>query len=213
MANELLPAIDASGKWKLKAPFDTQLATDVAYTCKEIRKLSAVVAAGFDAKAEWYDYNEIPEATYNQHVADDISVITLVSSTGAWLNVPSPYLDGWPSADVVPYVVIGMIADLGPLPNTIDPGFLTTKVKNLIKDTLGHEPDIQYVALSEVTNKAFADHEALETLRQTNITDSNTDYARRLKAEDELVKAKAEIAALQQFILDSGVTIPVVTEP
>ena len=208
MAAELLPAVGASGQWKLKPPFDTQLIAGLAYTCKAIRKLSEVVATGIDAKAEYYDKNSIDAAVYDQHVLADISIVTLISSSGNWLFVPGPYLDGWPSSDVIPYVVMGLIANLGAIPNTLDPSFLKEKVRNAIKAALGHDPEIDFVTLSEVTNKTFADHEALENLRQTMITDSNTDYIKRLNAEAALVKAQAQIVALQQFIIDSGLVIP-----
>lgn len=209
MANELLPSIGMSGQWKLKAPFDTKIVANLTYTCKEVRKLGAMIAAGVDAFEEFYVPNEITRDVYDQHVASDISVITLSSSSGNWINVPTPYLDGWPNANVIPYVVVGLIADIGALPNTIDPTFLAEKVKNTIMSSLGHEPEITFVALSEVTNMPFDEHEALENLRKSNIADDNTDYSRRIKAEDDLAKARAEIAALQQFIIDSGVPVPV----
>lgn len=211
MANELLPSIGMSGQWKLKAPLDTKIVAKLAYTCKEVRKLGAIIAAGIDAFEEFYVPNDIPREVYDQHIADDISIITIVSSTGAWLNVPTPYLDGWPNANVIPYVVVGLVAEIGAIPNTLDPTFLIEKVRNTIKGSLGHEPNITLVALSEVENMPFEDHEAMETLRKSNITDDNTDYSRRIKAEDDLAKARAEIAALQKFIIDSGIPVPVVT--
>jgi hypothetical protein len=210
MANELLPSVGMSGQWKLKAPFDSKIVANLAYTCRAVRKLGEVIAAGIDAFEEYYVPNSIGRDVYDQHVASDVSIIVMSSSSGSWLNVPSPYLDGWPDANVVPYVVVGMVADIGALPNTIDPTFLSEKVRNTIKNALGHDPVIQFVALSEVSNMPFAEHEALEVLRKSNITDDNTDYSRRLKAEDELVKARAEIAALQKFIIDSGIPVPVV---
>lgn len=209
----LLPALGASGKWKLKAPFDTQLQGDLAYRCESIRYLSEVVASGFDAFNEIYVPNGISQATYDGHVADGIAIITLVSTTGSPLIIPSPYLDGWPSSNVVPYAVIGAVVTLGALPNTLDPSFLTPKIVNAIKAALGHVPEVQYVALSEVTNVEFSQHQNLENLRQANIVDDNSDYVRRLKAEADLIKANDTIAKLQQFIIDSGIPIPIVPGP
>lgn len=202
--NELLPAIGASGNWKLKTPYDTQYVSGLAYTCRAINKLSAVVALGIDAKAEYYDKYEIPEAVYNDHVQKDISIVTLVSSAGNFLFVPSTYIEGKPTNDAVPYVVMGMLITLGAIPNTFDPTFLKTKVENVIKANLGHDPEIEFVALSEVTNKAWDDHTALENTRISALEDSSTDYVRRVKAEEELVQARAQIQALQQYIIDQG---------
>jgi hypothetical protein len=210
MANELLPTIGSSGLWKVKAPFDTQLIASLSYTCKAVRKLAEFVATGADVFADHYEPNNIPQSVYQQHVNADISLVTLMSSTGNWLVVPTPYLDGWPSNDIVPYVILGMVVTLGAIPNTIDPGFLEPVVKNAIAASLGHVPEIQFVALSGVTNKVYSDHEALENLRKSNIKNDNSDYVRRLKAETDLVAARAQIAALQKFIIDSKVPIPTV---
>lgn len=208
MATELLPAIGASGSWTLKPPYDTQLISGLAYTCKAIRKLSEVVATGIDAKAEYYDANGIDPSVYDANVAADISIVTLTSSSGNWLFVPTPYLSGWPTGDAVPYVVLGMIVNLGALPNTLDPTFLIEKVSNVITSNLGNVPDIEFVALSEVTNKTWDVHEGLEAARQNNITDDNTDYIRRVNAEAALATAQATIQALQQFIIDAGLVPP-----
>lgn len=205
---ELLPSVGASGDWKVKAPFTNLYIAGTAYACKEIRKLSAVVAVGVDAYNEYYVAQGLTQAQYDADVANDISIVTLLSAAGNWLFIPSTYLDGWPSNDAVPYVVLGAVINLGPLPNTVDPSFLTPKIQNLIKDALGHDVDVEYVALSDVTNKTFADHTALEQARQNNITDSNTDTTRRIQAENDLASARSEIAALQQVIIDAGIVLP-----
>lgn len=205
---ELLPGLGASGQWKLKPPFNDKLIANLAYTCKAVRKLSEVVATGIDAKAEYYTKYNIDDSVYDQHVKDDISIVTIISSAGNWLFVPSPYLDGWPSGDAVPYAVIGLVANLGALPNTIDPSFLTPIVKNAVVAALGHDPDISFVVLSEVTNKTFAEHESMEVHRQSLITDDNSDYVKRVKAEQALTMALAQNQALQQFIINSGLVVP-----
>lgn len=202
--SELLPAIGASGNWKLKAPYDAQYIAGLAYSCRAINKLSAVVTLGLDAKAEYYDKNGLSQEIYDDHVAKDISILTLVSSAGNYIFVPAPYVDGWPTNDAVPYVVMGMLINLGALPNTIDPTFLKTKVENVILANLGHQPEIEFVTLSEVTNKSWDDHTSLENARQSALEDSSTDYVRRVNAEEELLQARAQIQALQQYIIDQG---------
>lgn len=209
MAGELLPSVGSSGDWKVKAPFDTKYVAGLAYGCKAVRELSEVVGTGINAFAEYYQKNGLSKETYEAHVADNIAIITLVSSAGNWLHIPSPYVTGWPSTDVVPYVVMGMVITLGAIPNTLDPTFLTPKVSNAIKAALGHTPEIQYVALSEVANKKWSDHTSLETARKTAISDEYSDYIRRVNAEDELVKAKAEIQALQQYIISKNILPPI----
>lgn len=210
MARAILPALGSSGLWKLKAPFDTKIIASVAYSCQAISLISALVASGLDVFEEYYVSNGLTQAAYDADVLDGSSIITLVSTTGVSLQVPSTYIDGWPSSDVVPYVVMGAIVVLGALPNTLDPEFLAPKLKNVVKNSLGNDATVEFVVMSEVTNKMFSDHTALENARKANISDDNSDYVRRLKAEADLVAAKATIAALQQFIIDSGVPIPVV---
>jgi len=208
MASELLPGIGSAGDWKLKPPFDSLYVAGLAYTCKAIRKLSEIVATGIDAQGTYYTPNNLTADQYAADVAADVSIVTLCSSSGNWLFVPSTYLLGWPSNDSVPYVVLGMVINLGAIPNTLDPTFLTPVVQNAIKAALGHDPDIEYVTLSETTNKTWDDHTSLENLRLANITDDNSDYVKRLNAEAALTAAQAQITALQQFIINSGLSIP-----
>lgn len=206
----VLPTIGVSGSWKLKAPLDTKLLPSMSYSCQGIQSLLSVIASGRDVFAEDYEPNGISQATYDEHVAEGISIISLVSSTGVSLNVPSPYLDGWPSSDVIPYVVMGALVTLGAIPNTLSPEFLTPIIQNAVKAALGNDAAVEYVTMGEVQNILFSDHTALEIARKANIDNNNTDYVRRLKAEADLVAARATIAALQKFIKDSGVPIPVV---
>lgn len=203
--NEVLPADGATGQWRLKAPFDTKIVNGLAYTCYGKNTIGVLNAQGVEVFAEYYEKNGIDRDTYELHAKEDRTICTLLSSAGDWLQIPSPYLSGWPSADVVPYVVVGMFLTLGALPNTIDPSFLTDKVKNVVKASLGLEPDVEYIAMTEITHKEWSLHESLEQARKTATADDNSDLARRLKAEDDLIAAKVQIAALQQYIIDSGI--------
>lgn len=208
MATELLPGIGVSGDWTLKTPLDTKYTAGLTYTCKAIRKISEMVANGVDVLNLVYIPNGLDQAAYDDNVKNDYSVVTLQSTSGALLLVPSPYLGGWPSADSVPYVVMGMVINLGAIPNTIDPTFLTDKVEPVIKAALGLDPEIHYVTLSETANKTWDDHVANENARTAAITDENSDYIKRVNAEAALTDAQAQIAALQQVIIDAGLTIP-----
>lgn len=208
MASELLPAIGAAGDWKLKTPFDTKYTAGMAYSCRAINKISSLVSTGIDVLDTLYIPNGLTADNYAADVAADLSMVTLQSSSGQVIILPSSYLLGWPSNDAVPYVVLGMVINLGAIPNTIDPTFLTPKVAAVIKAALGHDADIEYVTLSETTNKTWDDHTSLENLRLANVTDDNSDYVKRLNAEADLTAAQAQITALQQFIIDSGLTVP-----
>lgn len=209
--SSILPAIGSSGFWKLKAPFDNTLNSSVAYSCRAITLLSQAVSDGVEVFEDIYVPLNISQAVYDEHVAAGISLVTLSSTVGEIAIIPSPYIDGWPSNDVVPYVVMAAVVVLGAIPNTLDPTYLTPILQNAVKAALGNTPDVEYVTVSDVTNKLYSDHEAMENARQANIEDDNSDYVRRLIAEEHLVKARGEIAALQKFIIDSGIPIPVVT--
>jgi hypothetical protein len=197
-----------SGDWTLKAPLDTKITPNLAYTCKSLRKISEMVANGIDVLNLVYIPNGLTQDDYNDGVANDWSVVTLQAASGLMVLVPSPWLAGWPSADSVPYVVMGMIINLGAIPNTIDPTFLTDKVEPVIKAALGLDPEIHYATLSETATKTWDDHVAQENARTAAITDENSDYIKRVNAEADLAAAQAQIAALQQVIIDAGLTIP-----
>lgn len=206
--SELLPGMGASGHWRLKAPFDNALVPGLAYICQAQQSVGMMLATGMNVYEEIYDKWKIEIEVYDKHVADNITICTLISSSGNFVFVPAVYIDGWPSNDSIPYVVLGLFATLGAIPNTLDPSFLIDKVKNLIKSSIGLAADIEFVAMSEVENIAWVDHQAMEVARKTLITDDNSDYAKRVKAEADLNAARVQIQALQKFIVDSGIPVP-----
>jgi len=200
MANEILPSIGAKGAWNLKAPYNSLLIADLEYECKAIRKLSELLTTGVDVFTLYYDNVGVNKTVFDDHVKNDYSIISMVSTSGKWLFIPSPFINGWPDSNVVPYVVMGLLANLGPIPNTLNPTFLIDKVKNVIQANIGLTPTVQFITLSEPKNKSWLDHDSLETLRLSNITDTSTDYVRRLKAEDDLEKALLKINQLETWI-------------
>ena len=196
---QILPSIGAEGAWQLKAPFDEKIESSLSYKCVAIRKISEMVTTGVDVLNTHYIPNGLLESNYNDDVGDDVSIVTLVSSSGAWVFVPTSYIVGWPSADSVPYAVVAMACVLGALPNTVDASFLIEKVKNVIQANLGHEPEIYLMTVSVTVMKTQEQHESLEAARRANVSDSMTDYNAKNTLQEQLDAANETIRQLMGY--------------
>lgn len=196
---QILPSIGAEGAWQLKAPFDEKISSELSYKCVAIRKISEMVTTGIDVLNTHYIPNGLLKTDYDADVIVDASVVTLVSSSGSWVFVPTTYILGWPSADSVPYAVVAMGVVLGALPNTVDASFLIDKVKNVIRANLGNEPEILLMTVSETTMKTQEQHESLEAARQANITETMTDYNAVQVLQAQLDAANETIRQLMEY--------------
>lgn len=194
----MIPTLGASGAWTLKVPFDAQIVADRAYTCQAIRYISEMVAKGEEVKNQYYIRYGLTDAEYKQDADANVAIVTLISSSGDYVHVPSSYIVGWPAADGVPYAVLAAGVVLGALPNTFDPTFLTTELKAFIKARIGLEPEITYATVSEVSIKSQDQHGVLESAREAAKTINQTMF-QQLDAANARI---AELESLNQSLVD-----------
>jgi hypothetical protein len=196
----VLPSLGSSGAWTLKTPFDALIVSNLAYTCQEVRRITTMVGQGVDVFTQHYARHGLTKAEYDQDVQNDVSMITLITSSGDWLFVPSSYVTGWPAADGVPYATIAAAIVLGALPNTVDPSFLTEDLKAFIKARLGLVPDISYVVVSETVMKDQNQHEILEIARENAKEVDKTLFSQLQDAEATIASQKQTIDNLTAYI-------------
>jgi hypothetical protein len=77
MGTSLVPQIGAAGIYTLLSPFDTMLVSGVNYTCKAVRTIDDLLAAGVDPYAAYYNPTGTPidKATYTADVAAGVQII------------------------------------------------------------------------------------------------------------------------------------------
>lgn len=198
-----LPSIGSHGIWTLMDPFQNALVTGVGYTCLAVRNLSDITVAGGDAYNDYYFENySIPQIKFDEDVRNEVCIISLQSSAGTVVYVPSSYILKFPATGGVPYTAIALAVSLGAIPDSLDLSFVKAKITQVVHDALGVNPTIQLAAQSESTLVPQVAHASYEAARQLNITERQTDYSKYLEAAAARDKALQQITALTQYIKD-----------
>lgn len=197
----LIPPIGTAGIYQLKAPFASHLQPSVSYRCDAVRRVSDMVEAGIDPFAEFYETNGIDESKYNQDLLNNVCIVSLVSAAGHWVYVPSSYILSYPNVNGVPYRVMLLGVELGPIPDYMDLSVVKSSVADVVRDTIGITPQIKEVAISPIQNFSQNDHDVVEANRQAAILSSPTWKAKYLDIERRftaLQQAYNELAAIVQ---------------
>lgn len=196
----LIPPIGTSGIYKLAAPFNTLLQSNTSYRCDAVRRIADFLEVGLEPYEEFYQPNSLTRETYDQDVRNQVCIISLVSSGGHWVYVPSTYILSYPDLNGVPYTVMVLGLELGAIPNYKDLTGLKQALSNLTRDTIGVVPTIKEVAISAVQKLSQSDHDALENARALSISNSQTDRAKLLATQAELAALKLQYAQLEQYV-------------
>jgi len=202
MGVSLVPQIGASGIWTLLAPFDRMLTPNTNYSCRALRTIDDLLADGIDPYGKYYNPTGTPidRATYEADVAAGVQIVTLMSASGTPAYVPSTYIQSYPAAGGVPYAVVCMAVQIPAIPESLDLGPCKTQILSIVKDTLGMDATITEVQLTEVTLIDQATSQRYEAARQANITNSTTDNAKLIAAQNALAAAQQQIALLEAYI-------------
>lgn len=196
----LIPPVGTSGIYKLAPPFSTLLQANMSYRCDAVRRIADFLEAGIDPFEEFYVPRGLSKAAYDQDLMNQVCIVSLVSAGGHWVYVPSTYVLSYPDINGVPYTVMVLGLELGALPNYRDLTGLKQALANLTRDTIGVTPTIREVAISAVQKLSQADHDALENARMLAITNTQTDRAKLLAAEQELALLRQQYAQLEAYV-------------
>ena len=164
-----VPDIGASGKFTLKAPFDSLISNTTVLTVQSIRSIADLVANDQDVYESFYKPRGLTKEDFLADEAEGVQIVGLQAGTGTWLYVPSTYFLSFPSIDGVMYTVVGMVIDLGALPNTLDLETLKLNAKDLVLKNLGVDADVEFVSLSQSALVSHDDHDRIEAARLAKV--------------------------------------------
>ena len=187
----LIPPIGTAGIYDLKAPFSARLQPKVSYKCEAVRKLSDIIEEGVDPYEEFYLPVGLSETAYQADLLNNACIVSLQSSSGHWVRVPTTYINSYPNINGVPYRGMVLGVELGPIPEYLDLAAVKVAVSNVIRDVLGVRPTVKEVAITSTQNFSQNDHDVLEGTRASLIVNSDTDRAK-------LLDLQARFAALQR---------------
>lgn len=194
------PTVGSSGVFTLREPFDADISPGVSYTCQGIRRLSEYLANNEEPWDDIYLPKKIPEDVYQDHLNEDIEIVSLQGEMGQWVYVPVTYVVSYPSTNGIPYRSIALSVGLPALPANRDYGFLFTNIKNLIRDSLGVDSTVDLVETSKVTLVDSDKHAIKQASRNLIANAASTDRARYMQKVRELESAKQKIQALEAWV-------------
>lgn len=187
----LIPPIGTAGIYDLKAPFGAKLQPRVSYKCEAVRKISDFVEAGIDPYEEFYLPIGLSEASYQSDLLNNACIVSLQSSSGHWVRVPTTYINSYPNVNGVPYRGMVLGVELGPIPEYMDLTAVKAAIAGVVRDVLGVRPSVKEVTITSTQNFSQQDHDTLEATRAALVVNSDTDRAK-------LLALQAQHAALQR---------------
>ena len=194
------PLIGDSGIFTLDDPFSVLVTPQVIYTVRSIRTMNDIIAAGALPYEKYYQPLGISQDKYLLDAGNNVCIIGLQAGTGEWIYVPQSYIKEPPKTTGVKYSSIVLGIGLGAIPDSLNLEFLETSIGEIVYSTLGINPKIKAVLVSQPAFIAHEKHERLEQARQAKITRKETDYAKVKRLEEENKLLRDKIAILEDFI-------------
>lgn len=198
----LYPNIGAMGNYKLKAPFQSTLLENVAYTCIAIRRFADMRKLGVDPFEQLYKPNGLNQVVFQQDEANGAAVITLSDASGQNFYIPSTYILEFPSLGGYPYSVMGLSVVIGSLYNQYDMTPVINAVKDAVRTFTGITPtSITPIVLSQTTYIDSEAHDAINLNRLQSIEVSNTPSAELTRLREQNAILTDRVRELEAYIV------------
>ena len=200
MSNRILPTLGSSGTYELAAPYDTKILPEEIYVCKAIRSLSEYISNNQDPKKLVYDYYDLTENDYEDDIKEDMEIVSLQNNDGVWLYVPARYIIKYPQVNGVPYHQVALVCKLPAIEADKDLSFLVNDIKNLIRDYMGIDSQVDVVETSRTiaVSKELSDQMKVE--RSLASSGRVTDRARYTELLQRHTEALNKIGLLETYI-------------
>lgn len=208
--NNIIPSIDARGRFEALAPFDAVVKPEVYYKVEAIRNLHEMEALKLDLYTLVFQpvgvsVDDFPKVLERAR-SSNAKVLSLLDRTDTATYVLTTYLKSWPLVDGVSYENMCCIISYGAVPPSMKDTLALTmqhykeyteaNVGIPVTVSLGTIPTIGYVSKDQ--------YDAYENTRKAKITATNNDAARALELERKLSDAQQYIAELEADIIKLG---------
>lgn len=197
-----IPDIGQSGIYKLVYPFDTLVTPKVPYTCRSLRTINDILAAGEEIFETYYKAIGLTQTDYERDAKANVCIVGLQSGTGEWIYVPASYIQSAPTMNGVKYTSLVLGVSLGPLPDKFNLEGLIAIFKDATTATIGVVPEVKGIVVSQPAILSREEHERLDLARTEKITKNRTDYSRVREQEATITRLNAKVQALEKYIAE-----------
>ena len=129
-------------------------------------------------------------------------MLTLTTDDEGPRYIPSSFIESYPSLDSVQYHHVVLSASIGAIPVTTSLDFLETQVANVISDTIGVTPVINWGVMPLLSVVTPVQHQANEAKREAKIKNRTSDYARLLEEQQKNALLAQRLAVAEKIIKD-----------
>lgn len=197
---QLTPTIYARGRYTVKEPFS--LLDGIDYTCHAIRTFQECEERGIDVWVEVYEKVGLDRAVYLEDSSKGINVIALSTDGESTVYIPDSHITSYPNmGEAIPQRIVVSV-DLGVISSHWDPQYLLTQITNLASDIVGGEPEANIHAIPLLGRVSSDDVPVLEAIREIDINNRTSDYAKRKELEKRNALLNDKVIALEQKVLN-----------
>lgn len=196
----VIPQPGLKGRWKVKAPFS--LTAGKLYTLSAVRFFIDLENHGDNIFEVYYGPMSIDKATFTKDKRDGAVMLTLTTDDEGPRYIPSSFIESYPSLDSVQYHHVVLSASIGAIPVTTSLDFLETQVANVISDTIGVTPVINWGVMPLLSVVSPVQHQANEAKREAKIKNRTSDYARLLEEQQKNALLAQRLAVAEKIIKD-----------
>lgn len=199
----MIPAINAAGRFEAAAPFDQIVNQSTYYTVEATRTIHEMEGAKLDLYSLVFaPVGVTPEdfPTVVKRAKDSGAIIcALLDRNGTPVYVPTTYLTSFPLVDGVSYERMCMIADLGPVPPSMAAAMqlVLDHTKQFITATMGITSVVRLGTIPTVGYVSQQQADAYENTRKGNITDASNDVAKVRALTQQVANKDVYIAKLE----------------
>jgi hypothetical protein len=205
----MIPAINAAGRFEAAAPFDQIVNQSTFYTVEATRTIHEMEGAKLDLYTLVFapvgvTPEDFPVVLKRARDAGAI-ICALLDRNGLPVYVPTTYLTSFPLVDGVSYERMCMIADLGPVPPSMAQAMeqVLDHTKQYIQATLGISSVVRLGTVPTVGYVSQAQATAYENTRKGLITDTSNDVAKNRALTLKVASKDAYIAKLEADLIQT----------
>ena len=195
----VLPALNSSGFFSLRAPLDKVIMINEQYTCIGIRDLSDYIANNEDPQTTIYTPLGILD-DYPVDLAINMFIVSLQNAIGHRIQIPAKYIITYPQTNGVVYRAVMLGVSLPSLPVNNDLSGLIAEITTAVTDILGVVPVIKLVETSRPVLVQPDEVALLESQRALLQNSSGTDRTKYYSLVNSYNSAILKITALEKYI-------------
>ncbi len=196
----MIPALGSTGVYVLAPPFE--VSDELIYRCDSVTGFSALRAAGINVYDKYYEPVDLTPGDYARDSDAGEFIVTLIpKGAGSVIHVPTSYIRGAPTVEMVPYNKIVLSIDLGLLPDALELETLMEDLSAFASDVVGVTPITKLHQISVKGGVDVKTHNNLENARKTLITHRTSVHAENGKLTRLLDERNARIALLEAALI------------